>query len=164
MWASSIANEDKNNSRKSKWTGNMGNKALWKAMCLLCSPVSIAAMLLLLINDHWLRIHVPSWWTGKLGGFAWLLFFPFALATLLALLIPSRVPRQEQIVKWLAFGITGGVFALAKTLPVFHDLTVRLLEMVLGVPVALVRDPTDLIALVSLAIAWWLRWQGVVTS
>jgi hypothetical protein len=29
----------------------------------------------LLINDHLLREFWPSWWTGKIGDFAWLLFF-----------------------------------------------------------------------------------------
>jgi hypothetical protein len=37
-------------------------------------------MAVLLLNDHLFRIHWPGWWTGKLGDFAWLFFFPFALA------------------------------------------------------------------------------------
>ncbi len=137
----------------------MGNRTFWKAMRLLCSPFSLAAIMLLFVNDQLLRRFWPSWWTGKLGDFAWLFFFPFALAVLFAGLIPPRVPRQERIVPWLAFGLTGGVFVLAKTLPVFHGLTVRTLEMLLGIPVALVRDPTDLTALVSLGMSWrfWKR-------
>jgi hypothetical protein len=136
----------------------MSNRAFWKAMHLLCSPFSLAAMVLLLVNDHLLRHLWPSWWTGKLGDFAWLLFFPFALAVVLSLLIPPRVRRQERIVRWLTFGLTGGMFALAKTLPVFHDLLARGLGRVLGVPITLIRDPTDLIALVSLGVGWWL-WE-----
>jgi len=137
----------------------MGNKTSWKAAQMLCSPFSLAAMMVLLVNDHLLRIVWPSWWTGKLGDLAWLFFFPFALTVVLARLIPPRVPRQERIVQWLAFGLTGGVFALAKTVPLFHDLLVRTLEAVLGVPVALVRDPSDLLALVSLGMSWrfWQR-------
>jgi hypothetical protein len=137
----------------------MANRTFGKAIRLLCSPFSLTAMLLLLVNDQLLRVYWPSWWTGKLGDFAWLFFFPFALAVVLAWLIPPRLPRQERIVQWLAFGLTGGVFALAKTLPPFHDLLVRVLEALLGAPVALVRDPSDLLALVSLGMSWrfWQR-------
>jgi hypothetical protein len=111
-------------------------------------------MTLLLLNDHLLRRYWPSWWTGKLGDFAWLFFFPFALAVMLAWLIPPQVPRQEKIVNWCAYGLTGGVFVLAKTVPPFHELLVRTLERVLSMPVALVRDPTDSVALVALAMSW----------
>ncbi len=137
----------------------MGNTTFRKATQLLCSPFSLAAMILLLVNDQLLRVVWPSWWTGKLGDFAWLFFFPFVLAAVLAWLISPRVPQQEKIVCWGAFGFTGGVFALAKTLPPFHGLLVRMLEAVLGVPVALVRDPSDLVALASLGMSWRF-WQS----
>ena len=76
----------------------MPNKTFLRAASLLCHPLSIAAMLLLLFNDHWLRWYAPSWWTGKLGDFAWLFFAPFAVAMIFALLIPPS-PRQEKIVQ-----------------------------------------------------------------
>lgn len=142
----------------------MQNNTFQKATRLLCSPVSLGAMLLLLLNDHVFRVYAPSWWTGKLGDFAWLFFFPFALAAILALLIPSRVPHQEKIVKWLVFGLTGGIFALAKTSPFFHALTVYLAETILGFPVGWVRDPSDLIALISLVAGWWFWERRTITA
>ncbi len=132
----------------------MENRLSRKALKLLCSPPSLVAMAVLLVNDHLLRRFWPSWVTGKLGDFAWLLFFPFALAWGWALLLP----RHERLVRGLAFGMTGGIFTLAKTLPVCHTLVVSAAEWVLGRPVVWVRDPSDLMALVSL-IAAWLMWE-----
>ena len=67
------------------------NKTFQKAVYLLSRPVSLLALFLLFLNDHVLRVLWPSWITGKLGDFAWLFFAPFALAALLALLIPASV-------------------------------------------------------------------------
>ncbi len=132
----------------------MENRLSRKALSLLCSPLSLGAMAALLVNDHLLRRFWPSWITGKLGDFAWLLFFPFVLAWVWALILP----RRENWGRGLAFGITGGVFALAKTIPACHALVVRAAEWALGCPVGLVRDPSDLIALISLAAAW-MMWE-----
>jgi hypothetical protein len=134
------------------------NKAFQKAIYLLAQPFSLAAILILLLNDHLLRQFYPSWLSGKLGDFAWLFFFPFALAALLAWAVPGRLPRQEQITGLLAFGLTGIIFTLAKTLPVFHEAVVKAASGAFGFPVGWVRDPSDLIALSALA-AGWLWWQ-----
>jgi hypothetical protein len=134
------------------------NVALAKALFLLSRPASLAAMAVLLLNDHLLRRLWPSWWTGKLGDFAWLYFMPFAAAAVLALVLPRKLGRREDLAGWLAFATIGGVFSLAKTLPFFHAWLVGNLEAVLGFPVGWQRDPTDLIALVSLAAAW-MAWR-----
>jgi hypothetical protein len=134
----------------------MLNKTAAKALHLLSHPLSPGAILLLLINDHILRIYWPSWWTGKIGDFAWLYFTPFALAAILAWLIPSYWRHHEAIVSALAFGLTGGIFSLANTWPSFHLWLINLLEHLLGIPIGLRRDPTDLITLISLAAAWWM--------
>ena len=99
----------------------MENRLSRKALRLLCSPLSLGAMAVLLINDHLLRRFWPSWVTGKLGDFAWLLFFPFALAWVLAFILP----RRERLVRGLSFGMTGGIFALAKTFRFSGRLTER---------------------------------------
>ena len=142
------------------------NEALDKALFLLSRPASLAAMAVLLLNDHLLRRLWPSWWTGKMGDFAWLYFMPFAVAAVLALLLPRRLARRAELAGWLAFGTIGGVFALAKTLPVFHAWLVDSLGTLLGFPVGWRRDPTDLIALISLAAAWgvWRHYLAVPPS
>jgi hypothetical protein len=123
-------------------------QALW----CLTHPISLLAVVGLLINDHWWRWHYPSWWTGKMGDFAWLIFAPFLLLILL-----SFVPRLGE--KWgigLAFGLVGGGFALAKTIPFFHKIAVWILYILSGWQPSLRRDPTDLLALLGLGVAWWL--------
>jgi hypothetical protein len=134
----------------------MSHHTFWKALRLLAHPLTLAAVALLLLNDHLFRRLWPSWFTGKLGDFAWLFFAPFALAALLAVLLPGRGRRHAQFVGGLAFGLVGGVFALAKTAPPVHAAVVRWAGAVFGFPVAWQRDPTDLIALASLAAGWWL--------
>jgi hypothetical protein len=137
----------------------MVNKTAAKALYILSQPLSVGAILLLLINDHLLRIYWPSWWTGKIGDFAWLYFTPFALAAILAWLIPSHWKHHETTVFALAFALTGGVFSLANTSAMFHLWLINLLENILGTPISLRRDPTDIIALISLVMAWqmWIR-------
>ena len=134
------------------------NRAANKAFRLLAHPLSLAAMALLLLNDHLLRQLWPSWLTGKLGDFAWLFFFPFALALLLAWLVPARLPRQAQITGGLAFGLTGAVFSLAKSLPAFNAAIVQAATRLFGFEVGWRYDPSDLLALSALA-AGWLLWQ-----
>jgi hypothetical protein len=134
----------------------MLNKTTTKALHLLSRPLSVGAILLLLVNDHLLRIYWPSWWTGKIGDFAWLYFIPFALAAILACLIPSHWKRHEMIVFALSLLLIGGTFSLANTSPSFHLCLINFLEHLLGVPIGLRRDPTDLIALISLAAAGWM--------
>jgi hypothetical protein len=64
------------------------NKAFWKAIHSLAHPVTLLAVFLLIFNDHYLRHAYPSWLTGKLGDFTWLIFSPFIVAILLAWIIP----------------------------------------------------------------------------
>ncbi len=134
----------------------MRNRAFLRAMNGLAHPISIGAISVLLLNDHIFKRLWPSWWTGKLSDFAWLAFAPLVLAALLAWPIPARLRRREEFVGSSAFVLTGLVFALANTVPGFHRLTVRVLEVSLGGPIGLVRDPTDLMALPALSLGWYL--------
>jgi len=132
----------------------MHNQAFQRALLALAHPVSIGALIVLLLNDHvWRRVW-PSWFTGKIGDFTWLIFAPFLLAAILAWLVPPRLPRRDERVAQLAIVITGLVFGLAKTVPAFHALTIWGLETLTGWPSALRLDPTDLLALPALLITW----------
>jgi hypothetical protein len=134
------------------------NRAYQKAIYLLTQPVSLAAILILLVNDHILRQFWPSWLSGKLGDFAWLFFFPVALAAVVSWAVPVRMQGQVQVTGMLAFGLTGTIFTLAKTLPFFHEAVVKAASQAFGFPVGWLRDPSDLIALSALA-ASWLWWR-----
>ncbi len=142
----------------------MNNKAFSKSLYILSRPISLGAIGVLFINDYLLRRLWPSWWTGKIGDFAWLFFAPFALAALLSWLIPSKMPDQEKIVGMLAFGLTGAVFTLGNTTPAFHGWIIQTLESLLAMPIVLWLDPTDLIALVSLALGWRIWNQSIEPS
>ena len=133
------------------------NPTFEKALGLLAHPFSLAGLALLLLNDHLLRHLWPSWWTGKIGDAAWLAFTPFALAALLAWWIPGPTARREKWASALAFGLTGLGFALAKSLPVFHQMAVQALHLLSGGGViTLRRDPTDLLTLPVLALGLYL--------
>lgn len=134
------------------------NLAYQKAIRLLTHPLSAGAILLLLLNDLLFRQVCPSWLTGKLGDLAWLFFFPFALAVILAFLVPTRLERQAQICAWLAYGLTGAVFTLTKASPAFHAWLVGAASRFFGFTVSWRMDPSDLIALAALVASWWL-WQ-----
>ena len=59
------------------------NVAFRRTLISLSHPVSIGAIALLLFNDHVWRRVAPSWFTGNIGDFAWLIFTPFLLAVVL---------------------------------------------------------------------------------
>lgn len=93
---------------------------------------------------------MPSWWTGKLGDFTWLVFAPFIAALVIAWLIPRKHPKQERIVSLIAFSAIGIWFALAKTVPAVHALTTSTLDAIVGWRGGLRMDATDLITLPAL--------------
>jgi hypothetical protein len=130
------------------------NLAFHRALISLSHPISIGAILLLLFNDHIWRQVAPSWITGKIGDFAWLIFAPFLLATILA----WAMPKRDELVGRGSIIITGLIFALAKTVPAFHAITIKVLETLTGRPNVLRMDPTDLSTLPALLIAW-LIWK-----
>lgn len=136
----------------------MVNKAFWRALHSITHPVSCLAVILLLINDHWLRHTYPSWLTGKLGDFTWLVFAPFICAALFAWLIPAKFKHHERIVGLSAIGFIGVWFATAKTLPAVHALTITALDAIAGWHGSLGMDTTDLMTLPALLITWQI-WQ-----
>ncbi len=137
----------------------MPNRAFWKAFHSLTHPVSISAVILLLLNDHVLRIYMPSWWTGKLGDFTWLIFAPMICALVVAWIVPKGWQRQPQIVGYISFGFIGVWFATAKTLPAVQQLTNDALSLIVGYQTSLRLDTTDLFTLPALFIGWmvWRR-------
>lgn len=137
----------------------MGNRAYRRALASLAHPLTVCAVILLLVNDFVLRRLWPSWLTGKLGDAAWLAFAPLALAAVLAWLIPPRTPRHEQLVAAFAFGLTGLTFTLVKGVPAIHAAVLPALEVLTGAPSQLLADPTDLLTLPAM-LAGWAVWQA----
>ena len=132
------------------------NRAFWRAIPSLSHPVTIFAVVMLLFNDHWWRHNYPSWLTGKMGDFTWLVFAPMICAMLVAWIVPHKWQNQEKIVGMLSFGFIGVWFATAKTMPVIHQMTTNTVEWIVGWEGTLRIDPTDLITLPALLVGWWV--------
>ncbi|WP_214110124.1 hypothetical protein [Acrocarpospora catenulata] len=105
-------------------------------------PLNVAAVVVLLLNDHVFKALWPGVVTGKLSDFAGLLVAP----PLLNLLIGR--PR-------VAILLTGAGFALVKTTATGAALASQAWTLVWG-PSQVLADPTDLVALPALYAAWWI--------
>jgi hypothetical protein len=115
----------------------------------LLHPVPLAAVVVLVVNDHLLKGAglLPGWLTGKLSDLAGLLFFPLfltAAATALRWLAGRRDARLTPRALHLALAATGLVFASIKLSPA------------VAAAVGALPDRTDLVALVMLVPAWAL--------
>ncbi|HNB54461.1 MAG TPA: hypothetical protein PK530_21120, partial [Anaerolineales bacterium] len=130
------------------------------ALKALSHPLSLFAIVILLVNDHILKVVMPSSLTGKLSDFAGLFFFPFLLAGLLGW-VGERVGLSSRPIARIAFGLTALWFAGIKTIPALNAFTAEVAEVFLGHPTFYMLDPTDLISLVVLPFAWnlWRRME-----
>ncbi|MFD1934816.1 hypothetical protein ACFSKW_25400 [Nonomuraea mangrovi] len=110
-----------------------------------CHPVTVVAVIVLLVNDHLLKQAWPGFLTGKLSDVAGLVVAPPLLALVLR--------RRADLVALL---LTGGVFAVVKCTETGAEVASQAWTLVAGSSRVL-ADPTDLLALPALALAWWVR-------
>jgi photosystem II stability/assembly factor-like uncharacterized protein len=132
------------------------------ALACLVDPPTLGAIGLLLLNDHILKAAFPSWLTGKVSDLAGLYFFPFLVLAALGLLelpLPAR-SRSPSRTWGVAMALSGLWFVALKATPASNALAVAVLDAVLGGSHHVVVDPTDLIALAMLPLAWH-RWRAV---
>ncbi|MCY1073326.1 hypothetical protein [Archangium lansingense] len=124
---------------------------------LFTRVLPVAAMVLVALNDHVLKGAglLPGWLTGKLSDFAGLYFAPLLVAELWTLARPTCEARSVvRRVTWAALGV-GLLFTAIKTSPPADRLYEAVLTALLRHPASNTVDPTDLIALVMLAVAIW---------
>lgn len=134
-------------------------------------PVAIAAIGLLVLNDHVLKHAFPGFVTGKLSDVAGMVFFPLLLVSL------ARASDRRALLA--ACVATAVVFTLVKTLPLANDLyrvTWGAMQWPLraarawlaerptpGIArVVLLRDPSDVVAVPFVLVAWKIggaHWQ-----
>ena len=140
---------------------------------LLLHPVALAALAVLLVNDHLLKAAWPGTVTGKLSDVAALVILPLFLHALwlLALRVSSRTPspaavRDALVVACLVGGLvfaavklTGaGNAAYAVSLGALQWPFAALTSVLAGSPVpplrpvVLAMDPSDLLALPALLV------------
>ncbi|MER5621004.1 hypothetical protein ABT061_08155 [Streptosporangium sp. NPDC002544] len=126
-------------------------------------PATVAATILLLVNDHLLKALWPGPVTGKLSDVAGLLVAPpvLALAFLPALALTRAGPFSSVLARLaapVATVATGVGFTLVKTTEGGAEFASRAWTLVAG-PSRVLADPTDLVALPALGVAW-LVWRG----
>ncbi|MEO3741922.1 hypothetical protein [Plantactinospora sp. B5E13] len=117
----------------------------------LGSPVSLLAVVVLVVNDHVGKAAHPGLVTGKLSDVAGLLFAPALLAVVLAGLLPRLAPTPLAVTALTTVGV---VFTVVKAAPV-GAATASVLWSVLSGPSVVLADRTDLAALPALGVAWW---------
>jgi len=119
----------------------------------LLNPVWIAALALLVVNDHVLKGSglLPGALTGKLSDFAGLLVAPALLAALL------RVRDRERLAA--CHVAVGSVFAGIQLSAPLADGWSALMGL-FGHPWLITRDPSDLLALPML----WLSWRALTPA
>lgn len=128
-------------------------KTINAALRALSHPTSLLCIFLLLVNDRFLKVYAPSPLTGKLSDFAGLFFFPFLLIALLGLLM-EPLGFQTRKIGAAGFGLTFIWFIGIKTIPVMNEFTETFVGKLVGNPIQIMLDPTDLLALFSLWPAW----------
>ncbi|WP_113700839.1 WD40/YVTN/BNR-like repeat-containing protein [Nonomuraea lactucae] len=114
--------------------------------------MTMVAVVVLLLNDHLLKQAHPGFVTGKLSDVAGLVVAP----PLLALLFLGRADLPATL-------LTGALFTLVKTAETGAEAASHLWTLVAG-PSRVLADPTDLLALPALALAWWVRRRSLETD
>ncbi|WP_212735357.1 hypothetical protein [Herbidospora galbida] len=104
-------------------------------------PLTVLALVVLVVNDHVLKAAWPGFVTGKLSDVAGLILFPALL---------DLVVRRAKV----SIAVTGVGFALVKTTATGAWLASEAWTAVWG-PSRVLADPTDLLALPALWAAWW---------
>jgi len=106
-------------------------------------PLCVAAIVLLLVNDHFLKAAFPSFLTGKLSDVAWLVVAPVALASLL-----SMIGARQRFARIFAVVSVGVAFTVLQLWPPLGD------AWCAATGGFHTPDPTDLWTLPALALPW----------
>lgn len=134
---------------------------------LLAHPVPLAAIAVLVVNDHWAKVACPGLVTGKLSDFAGMVFFPLFVVAAVELAIGRAWRSRATLVAVTLVCLS--VFAAIKLSHAAGDVWATALghaqwivyaswSAILGdpiaasTPVAHTVDPTDLLAAIPGAV------------
>ncbi len=125
------------------------------------APMPLLALAALVLNDRVLKQTVPSWFTGKLSDVAGLAVAPLVLTAAIDiiawLLSRTGVAVDYTFRRWklvASIAATGLVFTAVKLWTPAAEALTGVLAGVFGQS-RIVVDPTDLLTLPALALAWW---------
>ena len=128
-----------------------GRTARRAALRWLVHPVTCAALVVLLVNDHRLKLAYGTWWTGKLSDVAGLVVAPPLLAVLVTVACGRRAPRPGRLVVGSGLAVALG-FAVVKTTAAGAALATAVWTALAG-PSLVRADATDLLTLPAAAVA-----------
>lgn len=111
----------------------------------LVNPFFGIGVIVLILNDHWLKWQYGNWLTGKLSDFAGLLILPFFVAFLFPKL-RSKAP------------LISGLFFIYWKLPISQPV-IDLYNQLAPIPITRVVDLSDFLALFVLPFSQRLLWQ-----
>jgi hypothetical protein len=127
------------------------NTVRGRAFAWLTHPVTVAALALLIVNDHLLKAAFPGWVTGKLSDVAGMVVAPPLLAALAGLVAPRAGFRRLAAGAIVAVGVG---FTIIKMWSYGSTLASEAWSLI--TPSLVRADATDLLALPFLAVAWWV--------
>lgn len=125
----------------------------------LIHPVTLTACVLLLLNALVFQPLMPSWLSGKLGDFCWLILLPLLILGGLSCLLPQKRLNHLVIPVSLLVGIA---FSLMKTMPEINLVVRNSFMLLTGKPLKLMLDPTDLLVLPGLLISAFIWYAPAV--
>ncbi|MFD6612517.1 hypothetical protein ACFWD1_26955 [Micromonospora chalcea] len=122
------------------------------ALAWLGHPVTVLALVVLVLNDHVLKAARPGLVTGKLSDVAGLVLAPPLVAVLVTLVVPRL---RSRVVVGLALGSVGVGFAAVKASGYAAAVASELWSAASG-PSLVRADLTDLLTMPALAVAAWV--------
>ena len=131
----------------------------------LTHPVTLAALVALLLNDGLFKSLWPdSWVTGKLSDLAWVVFASPLLAFVLSLFLGRRLFGRRAAIITAYVGLPA-LYAAFNTFETIHDGILWGLSLVAGGTDGSPIDPSDsLVIPFGLGIAWWVWRRPAVSS
>ena len=123
----------------------------------LTHPVTVGAVVVLLVNDVLLKALWPHpWTTGKLSDLAWVIFASPLLAFLLSFVTRGN-RRAERAALVAAYVALPALYAAFNTFQPVHDWILLVLSLAGGSGVGSPIDPADSVVIpVGLGVAWWV--------
>ena len=131
----------------------------------LTDPVTLAAIALLLVNDHLFKLLWPGHViTGKLSDLAWMVFAPPFLAFLFSFVTGGRASAERNAF-WAAYVGLPLLYVAFNSVPALHDLIIGVFLPLTGSFSGSPLDPSDsLVVPLAVAIALWIRRNALVSA